>query len=123
MRKTFEYLYTIRAEDTIEIEDIGQCCIQAFNDLGYYWYLIIETELGRSTVKYMGPFHADDDLMNNFNKGFRFDYSITDYKESRLSNVIDTFINDPKKNISQVLLVDNEAAFDDLSKINFKEMR
>ena len=124
MRKTFEYLYTMKAQDTIEIEDIGNCCIKVFNDMGYYWYLIITTELGDCFIKTFGPFHLDERLANKlFIHGFNFNYSKCDYKESRLIKIIDSFINDPKKDISQVLEIDPEEAYEDLLQIDLKEMR
>lgn len=121
MRKTFDYLYTVKAEDSIEIEDIGNCSIQVFNDLGYYWFLSIKTDLGDSYIKTLGPFHVDN--IFKFSKGFNFNYTKFEYKESKLTNIIDNFINDPKKLISQVLIVEEDQIWNDISKINLKEMR
>jgi len=121
MTKTFEYLYTVKAEDSIKIKDIGNCCIRVFNDIGYYWNLIINTELGDCFVKTFGPFNVD--IPNYFIHGFNFNFYRTEYKETRLANIIDSFINDTKKNISQVVEITPEEAYNDLLNINFKEMR
>lgn len=121
MRKNFEYLYTVRAEDSIEIEDIGNCCIKVFNDIGYYWYLIIETSLGDSYIKIFGPFNTD--IKNYFIHGFNFNFSKIDYTERKLEKIIDNFINDPKKMVSQVVEITSEEAYNELLNIDFKEMR
>ena len=121
MRKTFDYLYTVKAEDSIEIEDIGNCFLKVYNDLGYSWYLSIETQLGESRVKIFGPLR--EDLPNEFKNGFNFNFSSSEYKESRLSHVIDNFINDPKKMISQVFVIEKEEFDKCISSVNLKEMR
>ena len=121
MIKKFEYLYTIKAEDSLELEDIGNTSIHILNDIGYEWYMIIATELGKTQVKTFGPFHVD--IKNYFDKGFNFNLSSFDYKESKICTLIDNFLNDPKKNISQAFECEANEAYDKLYAINFKEMR
>lgn len=121
MNKSFEYLYELVPQDCLEIEDIGNTCIHILNDLGYEWYMIIETELGDCCTKTFGPFHAD--IKDYFNWGFKFEFSSFDYKESQLCSRIDKFINDPKKSITQALVCESKEAYQKLSAINFKEMR
>ena len=121
MRKSFEYLYTIQASDCLEVEDVGNTCIHILNDIGHEWYMIIETELGETRVKTFGPFHVD--MNNYFNHGFNFNYTVMDYKESRICNLIDNFINDSKKLITQAFVCESDEAYDKLCSLNLKEMR
>lgn len=120
MKETFEYLYTIKAEDSIEVEDVGNCCLKVLNDTGYEWFLIIDTKLGDCFIRTFGPFNVD--IENHFIHGFKFDFSKIEYRESRLCNIIDKFINDPKKFVSQVFICEPEEAYELLEKINFREM-
>lgn len=120
MRKSFEYLYTVKAEDNLDIEDIGNTCIACYNDLGYVWFLIIETTLGRTEIKQFGPFHVDFDI---FSYGFNFNYQVMDYKESKICNIIDKFLNDNHKVITQAEIFDKQVAYQKLKQINFEEMR
>lgn len=120
MRKTFDYLYQENPLDSIEVEDIGNCVIQAFNDMGYEWYLIIETSLGDSYIQEFGPFFPD--IENYFPKGFKYNFYKLQYKESKLSKIIENFINDPKKLITQVLCIEEEIAYKKLLGIDFRHI-
>lgn len=121
MRKSFDYLYTIQAEDSLEIEDIGNVCIHILNDIGYEWYMDISTELGETYIKTFGPFNVD--ITDKFSHGFNFNYMYIDYSESRICTQIDRFINDSKKLISQAMTCDSEEAYEKLFNTNLKEMR
>lgn len=99
----FSYLCTRTFEDSIEIEDIGNCCIDALNDSGDEYYLIIETELGGSTITECGPFMADMGPNTGF---FYFSHNYRPFKESSIKKVIDKFLNDERKEITQVFLTD-----------------
>lgn len=121
MHKDFEYLYTIQAQDTLEVEDVGNTCIHVLNDIGHEWYMVIDTELGETRIKTFGPFNVDIDKY--FSYGFNFNYTSMDYKESRICNMIDKFINDNKKLITQAMICDPEEAYEKLYSLNFKEMR
>ena len=121
MNKKFEYLYELKPQEELEIDDIGNCCIHVLNDIGYEWYMIIETDLGESYIKTFGPFHVD--MSNYFGNGFNFNFIKRNYKESVLCNMIDNFINDPKKLITQALVCEKDEAYEKLCLLNFREMR
>ena len=120
MNKSFDYLYELVSQDSINIEDIGNTCIHILNDLGYEWYMLIYTDLGTSYIKTMGPFYVDNKF---FSKGFKFEYYSFQYSESKLSTKIDNFINDPKKLVTQAFICNEDEFFKKLKEINFKEMR
>ena len=55
----FEYLATNTFTGLLEIEDVGNCAITAFNDIGWESILIIDTQLGKTRVFQMGPIAVD----------------------------------------------------------------
>ena len=120
MTKVFDYFYTIQANNELEVEDIGNTCIKVLNNHGYIWYLIVNTKLGETQIKTFGP--IDSVKENNFNNGFNFNFTTFDYKESKIITFIDKFINDSKKLISQALVCEVEEAYEQLTKLNLKEM-
>lgn len=99
----FSFLCTRTFEDSIEIEDIGNCCIDALNDSGDEYFLIVETDLGASTITECGPFMVDSGPNMSY---FYFSRSYRPFKEQSIKKVIDKFLNDEKKEITQVFLID-----------------
>jgi len=121
MKSNFDYLYKEMPTANVEIDDIGNCCIHAFNDDGFEWFLIITTILGDSFIYTFGPFHVEKEKY--FPYGFNFSYRKVEYKEKVLYNIIDKFLND-NKIISQVILEeDSQGAYNKLLGIDFKEMK
>ena len=55
----FEYLHQIVVGDTIDIDDIGNCAINAFNDAGEEYYLVVKTVLGWTEIFEFGPIIRD----------------------------------------------------------------
>ena len=51
----FDYFTVQTVMANIEIEDIGNCAIEANNDNGEFWYLIIRTTLGSTQIFEYGP--------------------------------------------------------------------
>lgn len=120
MRKSFEYLYETKSHDSFDIEDIGNVCLQANDSFGKTWYLKIRTELGFCFVYEYGPVDLDSErvLWNSFS----FHYRKIEYKESSLTSLIDKFINDPKRMIIQVSLVEPNDFDSVLSSLNLLEL-
>ena len=46
----FEYLSQISFMDSVDIDDIGSCCLDVFNDIGEEWILNISTDLGSTKI-------------------------------------------------------------------------
>jgi len=120
MKQTFEYALISSPLDEIEIEDIGQCHLKVVNDIDDEWYLSIQTILGNTYIKSFGPFN---ETINRFVKGFKFEFYRIDYKESRIINIIDRFINDPKKQITYVEEITLLEIEDKLDSLILKEIR
>lgn len=103
----FEYLYKIEAMGTIEIEDIANCCVIATNDLYQEYILIIQTILGDTRVIKYGPKNTEFNEPCPF---INYTYNNFQYSQHKIIKIIDDFINDGKKGISQVQIVDIEEA-------------
>ena len=50
MRKHFEYLMKLKPEADITIEDIGNCCLLAYNDLGETEKAIISCSIALNNI-------------------------------------------------------------------------
>ena len=66
MEKTFEYFKEVRANDSITVDNVGDCCLKAFNDDGCIFYLMVKTTMGISKVYQYGPLDVDLNICNNY---------------------------------------------------------
>ena len=110
----FSYLKTEQYLDSINIEDIGNCYLQVYNDDGDSWILSIETELGWTETKQAGPFILDSDNIGTY---FYYNKIGFDFKDKKIKKQINDFINNPKKCITQVLLISQEEFNEKIHKI------
>ncbi len=96
MKNTYNYLRTTSYLDTIEIEDIGNCIIEAYNDDGDLFYLIIRTVLGVSRILQFGP------IQNGAVTECACSFKQMDYDDYKIDKLIDKFV-DGKFNFSQII--------------------
>lgn len=95
---TFEYMQRVIVDATLEIDNIGDCVIVANNDLSEEYYLIIRTIFGTSEVLEYGPFVPDLSILP---PTYRITYQRMDYNFGKLERIIDKFLNDTKRGITQ----------------------
>ena len=105
----FNYFYEKRVNADIEIEDIGNCAIQAYNDDGKSFFLIIKTDLGLSSICTYGPLIEELDLLP---KVVNCKFERITYKESKLKEIIDKFLNNPYNGITSAIEIDFNEALD-----------
>ena len=110
----FNYLKTETYMDSIDIDDIGNCFLQVYNDNGREWLMSVKTKLGWTTVKAFGPFILDSNTMDS---NFSYLKKELEFKEKKLYNIIDDFINNPHKQITQIFIIDEDTFNDKLSSI------
>ena len=94
----FEYLQRVVVDGQLDVENIGDCVLQANSDLGEEYYLIIKTSLGDTEMMEYGPYVPD---LNILPPNYQIKYSRFDYNQSKIERLIDKFLNDPKKMITQ----------------------
>lgn len=104
---SFEYLYTLTATGFFEIEDIGNFAISCTNNIYNEYLLVVQTTYGRTQVLQYGPRKID---MDEPNLSMLCTYSEFDFSESKIESLVDKFVNDPKKIISQVTIISQEEA-------------
>jgi len=95
MNKTFDYFYVQEAMDSITIEDIGNCVIEASGDSGFFYYLIIKTAMGITRILEYGPY-KDGGFPTYVDENF----IQMDYNEKKITQRIDKFLKHP--DITQV---------------------
>ena len=93
MEKTFNYLSEkVRYLEDITIENIGECIIEANDDMGRFWYLWVKTDEGYSRVLQFGPI-VSEDYDKYLLKKFTCEYQYYSYSDTKLIKLIETFLN------------------------------
>ena len=110
----FKYLKTEAYMDSIDIDDIGNCFLQIYNDDGREWLMSVKTKLGWTNVKTFGPFILDSNTMDS---NFYYSKNELEFKEKKIYHIIDDFINNPKRQITQIFIIDEDTFNDKLSSI------
>ena len=103
----FDYMRTVQSLDIIDIADIGNTCINAFNDEGEEWFLTINTYQGWTETVEFGPLVTEQDKIRPYFSYNRYSY---EYNEKKLERAIDKFINNPSRRITQVFEVEKDEA-------------
>ena len=88
MTGRFQYGESVSYLDSIDIENIGDCCIEAFNDIGEAYYLIVDTQYGMTKILECGPFVRDIVPAFCYSRFTQFQYS-----EFKISKIIDKFLS------------------------------
>ena len=104
MEGTFEYMHVVSALDTFHVDDIGNVAISGNNDQELEYILIIETDLGRTSIKEFGPLHPRIEITKY---GFNFNIETKDYNERYINKRINSFLNAPFREITQVRELDS----------------
>ena len=107
MSVTIDYFYTTTSDAQITVDDIGTCALDCFNLIGNEYLIIITTQYGITTYLQFGPIYCDfSELPEEVNMSYkRFQYDV-----KKLEKLVDRYINDSKKLISQIQEIDIETA-------------
>lgn len=97
----------------LDIDDIGNCAIEAYNDLNEYYYLLIKTVLGKSKVYSFGPI-VEDGQADHFDLSF---YTM-DYNIKKLQKTVFAFLNNFKTNIEAAIVIDFEQALTKITSLD-----
>ncbi len=103
----FEYLVKIKKESSIDIEDIGNCAIDVFNDLGFEWVILIRTIEGTTQIVEFGPTLPDIEYPP---AKVNYTYDRMDFSESKIINRIQKFLTDGYRNVTQAFEITHEEA-------------
>ena len=100
----FDYFYITQVNATIDIDDVGNCCLLARNDIGLEYYLFTKTEYGKTEIITVGPLFMDEDEL--FPETVNLQYTTFDYNMKKISGIIDKFLKNPKACITYVELIE-----------------
>ena len=103
----FNYYYDTIAMASIDVEGIGNCAIEAHTDLGEFYYLLIRTNLGTSTIVTYGPIVPDIDLLP---KVVNCRFERIEFKDTKLVTIINKFLTNPYYKIRSAIELDYEEA-------------
>lgn len=103
----YEYLATVQFTGTIDIDNIGNTCIEALNDFGRMWLLCIKTDEGQTEVVEYGPIQVD---IEQLDENVYYSYNRFQFNSTKIDRIIESFLNNPKRAISQA----NEITIDDI---------
>lgn len=110
----FEFNNQYVPQSLVEIDEIGEFGLEARNDDGYFWYMLIKTFYGTSVIATCGPVVPDIDPIP---AGYTAYLDKIPYKEDKIAKTISRFLNDPKKGITKAEVI----SLDDAKK-QFKEI-
>ena len=102
-------------QNFIEIESVGNVCLEAINeDDGLYYYLLIKTSLGTTSIFEYGPVIPDiDKLFDNYNISF----IRQPFNEKKLNLFLKKWLNDKNKGITAAYVIDENKFLD-----NYKDI-
>ena len=107
---TFEFNQQLMPQSLVDIDEIGQFALEASNDEGYFWYLVVRTSLGTVTIGSCGPVVPDIDLLPS---GYCCSLARMEYKEQKLEKFINTWLNDRSKVLTNAKLIEVDDAIDE----------
>ena len=114
MQQSFEYLKVQTAMDSVTVEDTGNVVLHATNDFDLNWYLSINTDIGQTVIKEFGPIHHSLEVTKY---GFNYNLERKEYNEKYIGKRINSFLNDPKREITQVEIIDQYELEENLEKV------
>ncbi len=94
----FEFDKQLEAQNSIEIENIGDFGLEAIDEDGLRHYLAVKTLYGWSVIASCGPVMLDTDVLPS---GFSTGITKMAYKEDRLNKFISLWLNDKSKKIKE----------------------
>lgn len=101
----FEYLKQTTAMASLDVEDIGNVCIEANTDLNECFYMVIKTTMGTTNILTYGPVVPGLDMLE---KECACTFRRINFNEGKIKEAIKTFLNPLKKQITQAQITDIE---------------
>ena len=95
----FEYSVRKTFDQSIDIVDIGNTALRCTNETLEEFYIITKTVLGKTSIIKFGPICPDLDLLVI---GFQMTFQKINYKETKIAQEISKYINDNKKEITDI---------------------
>lgn len=110
----FEYSVQKTFNESIDVVDIGNTALRCHGSRLDFYYIILKTVMGKTSILKFGPVMPDIDVLFN---DFTVSYKKIDYKENLIEKEVDKFINDYKKEITLVEEITEYEAWQDFPDI------
>lgn len=110
----FEYLVKIKKESSINIEDIGNCALDVYNDLGFEWVLLIRTIEGTTEIVEYGPLIPDLECPP---AKIVYTYDRITFAEGKIMTRIQKFLNDGYRSVTQAFEITQQEAKDKMKNL------
>lgn len=111
----FDFNRQLFAMNQLEIPEMGSCAIQASNDNGYCYYLVIKTFIGQTVVATCGPILPD---IEQIPSGFTVSLTRQSFSEDKLFKLISAFLNDKYHAITDAKVIEFDEAIN-----NFRDLK
>lgn len=111
----FEFANEWKPTNSIDIDNIGNFCLEAIDEEdGFYYYLMVKTTLGTSTIISYGPVVPDVELLpDNYNINFQR----LQFNDKKMNIWISKWLNDRMKKITGAYIIEEK-----IFKDNFKDI-
>lgn len=109
MEVQFEFNQQLMPQNVIDVEELGQFAIEAWNDEGYYYYLIVRTLLGTASIASCGPVIPDVEMLPS---GFNMSLDKVPYKEDKLTRTVTMWLNDRSKKLTNAKTIEISEAIE-----------
>ena len=117
---TLDYFKKVEVNAILEIEDIGNFAIKAFNDDGCEFMMVVDTNYGQSRVFQYGPgikHKFEKDEVNELPKSVMCSFKRVKFAPGKLIQLAHDFLNNPYNGITQAMIVEPEEALQDCEDI------
>ena len=111
---SFEFNQQLVPQSLVDIEEVGQVALEGINEEGLFWYLIIKTSLGTTTIAECGPVVPDVDFLPD-SYGTRL--TRMPYKEDKLERYVNMWLNDRSKKLTEAKVIKVDDALDEFRDI------
>ena len=105
----FEFDQVTQARAMVDIPDIGDFGLEAYNDNNQYYYLFVKTVLGETFIATCGYVIPDTDIIT---ADFNINISHSQFNSKKISKFIFSFLNDYRKCLTGVRLMTSEEVID-----------
>lgn len=93
----FEFNNELKAQNKINIDNIGSFALEACNENGAFFYYVVQSIMGQCIIASCGPIVPDIDAIPS---GFCINLYKMIYNETKLGKAINLFLNDKYKQIT-----------------------
>lgn len=102
-------------QNILDIESVGNACIEAINeDDGLFYYLLIKTSLGTTSIFEYGPVIPGIDKLYDI---YNISFTRMQYNEKKLRLFLIKWLNDKVKKITKASIIDEQVFLD-----NYKDI-